>query len=153
MAIKTKMGLDQGLNIILCIGENYMEYKDELTFKVCQDTLNAVKSITLYWKVIPSILDKLTKPQWKKLVINYLPIWAIGAGKTASPDQVQKVHEMIREWIADYIDSDTAETIRITYGGSINEANYEHFVKQKDVDGLMVDFPILLHEFKVHFIK
>jgi triosephosphate isomerase len=71
-------------------------------------------------------------------VIHYEPVWATGTGKVASPEEVQEIHEMIREWLNDNISKEIAENTRIIYGGSVNEKNFAKLIEKKDVDGLLV---------------
>ena len=68
----------------------------------------------------------------------YEPVWAIGTGKVASPEEAQEVHEMIREWLNDNISKEAAEKTRIIYGGSVNEKNFPKLIEKKDVDGFLV---------------
>lgn len=83
-------------------------------------------------------IAKISKQQWDNLVIHYEPVWAIGTGKVASPEEAQEVHEMIREWLHDNISKESAEKIRIIYGGSVNEKNFAKLIEKKDVDGFLV---------------
>ncbi len=71
-------------------------------------------------------------------LIAYEPVWAIGTGKNAEPDEVQEMCEFIRSWIADFFTSETAVTVRILYGGSVTPANIETYVSLPDVDGALV---------------
>jgi len=74
----------------------------------------------------------------KKVVIAYEPIWAIGTGKTATPDQAEEIHEFIRELINDKFDKIIANTIRIQYGGSITPSNAEDLFEKENIDGGLV---------------
>ena len=73
-----------------------------------------------------------------KLVIAYEPVWAIGTGKTATPEQAQQVHAFIRETLAKIFGEATAETIRIQYGGSMKPGNAAELLAQKDIDGGLI---------------
>ncbi|WP_395239484.1 triose-phosphate isomerase, partial [Salmonella sp. s54412] len=68
-----------------------------------------------------AIADKVN--DWSKVVIAYEPVWAIGTGKTASPEQAQEVHEQLRKWIKDNLSAEVANAVRIIYGGSVNAKN------------------------------
>jgi triosephosphate isomerase (TIM) len=81
-------------------------------------------------------LDKVDA--WEKIVIAYEPVWAIGTGKVASPDQAQEVHEMIRKWAAENISAELAKKVRIIYGGSVSGKNCATLIEQEDIDGFLV---------------
>ena len=74
----------------------------------------------------------------KTMIIAYEPVWAIGTGEAATPEQAQETHKGIREWIAANVDRTTADAIRIQYGGSVKPANAEELLGQPDVDGALV---------------
>jgi triosephosphate isomerase len=80
----------------------------------------------------------LTKEDILKTVIAYEPIWAIGTGKTATPEQAEEIHEYIRGILADKYDTETADSIRIQYGGSMKPANAEDLLKKDNIDGGLV---------------
>ena len=73
-----------------------------------------------------------------RVIIAYEPVWAIGTGVTASPEQAQETHKAIRDWIAAAVDQTTADGIRIQYGGSANAANAPELSAQPDIDGFLV---------------
>ena len=83
----------------------------------------------------------------KKAVIAYEPIWAIGTGVTATTEQAQEVCKAIRDCIAEIYDTDTANTIRIQYGGSVNAKNAAELFAQPDIDGGLVGGASLKAEF------
>lgn len=84
---------------------------------------------------------------WKKVVIAYEPVWAIGTGKTATPDQAQEVHKVVRDWIREKIDPSVADHVRILYGGSVNAGNAKDLGAKPDVDGFLVGGASLKPEF------
>ena len=96
------------MNTILCIGEQLAEREAGTTNEVLKQQLDAVKS---------AITD------WSKIVIAYEPVWAIGTGKTASPEQAQETHAYVRSWLTDNLNADIAAATRIQYGGSANAGN------------------------------
>ena len=76
--------------------------------------------------------------KWKKSIIAYEPVWAIGTGVTATPDQAQEVHVYVREIISEIFGNDTAEKLVIQYGGSVKPDNASELLSQNDIDGALV---------------
>jgi triosephosphate isomerase len=74
----------------------------------------------------------------RELVVAYEPVWAIGTGRTATPEMAQEVHAMIRERLRDQFDADAADAIRIQYGGSVKPDNAAELMAQPDIDGALV---------------
>ncbi|MBR5565576.1 MAG: triose-phosphate isomerase [Roseburia sp.] len=122
---KVKKALEHGLTPILCCGES-LEQRE--------------MGVTLDWirLQIKSDLKDVTAEQVASLVIAYEPIWAIGTGKTATTEQAQEVCKAIRDCIAEVYDTDTAEKVRIQYGGSVSAANAAELFAQPDIDGGLV---------------
>ena len=110
---------------VLCIGEVLQEREEGSTFQVVGDQLKKAAA-------------DLTNEQAGQLVVAYEPVWAIGTGKTATPDQAQEVHSFIRDEYAAFFDKDIANTIRILYGGSVKPDNVDALMAQPDIDGLLV---------------
>ncbi|AKL97626.1 triose-phosphate isomerase [Endomicrobium proavitum] len=121
---KTKAAFGAGLIPVVCVGETLKEREDNITFKVIE-------------KQVRDGLKELTAEQAAAAVIAYEPVWAIGTGKTASPDQAQEVHAFIRK-IYSEIYKDAAQKTRILYGGSVNPKNVSELMKQPDIDGGLV---------------
>ena len=113
-----------GLVPILCVGETLEEREQGITEKVVARQLDAVIDL----EGIAAIADA---------VIAYEPVWAIGTGKTASPDQAQDVHAFIRNKLA-ALDSNIAASVRILYGGSMNPANAAELLAMTDIDGGLI---------------
>lgn len=80
-------------------------------------------------------------------MLAYEPVWAIGTGKTASPQQAQEVHQKLRQWFSENVSPQIAETIRIIYGGSVTANNAKELASQADVDGFLVGGASLKPEF------
>jgi triosephosphate isomerase len=116
--------VDAGLTPILCVGETLEEREAEKTLDVVGRQLNTV-------------ITKAGIERFAEAVIAYEPVWAIGTGKTATPEQAQDVHAAIRKMVAES-DQDTATKIRILYGGSVNAANAAELFAKNDVDGGLV---------------
>ena len=120
---KVEQALDAGLKPILCIGETASQRSEEKTFQVLAEQLDAVYS---------------AQPQWLEAsVVAYEPLWAIGTGNTATPEQAQQVHAFIRQHLTQY-SADAAAALRILYGGSVNAGNSEALFAQADVDGALI---------------
>ncbi|SCU97474.1 LADA_0H06480g1_1 [Lachancea dasiensis] len=132
VAEKTKFALDQGLGVILCIGETLEEKKAGTTLKVVETQLTAV---------IDQVKD------WSNVVVAYEPVWAIGTGLAATPEDAQDIHAHIREFLSAKLGADVAEKTRILYGGSANGKNAVTFKDKKDVDGFLVGGASLKPEF------
>jgi triosephosphate isomerase len=123
VAKKLKYALEKGLNVILCIGEKLDEREAGTTNAIIKAQLDATKE---------SVKD------WSKVVVAYEPVWAIGTGKVASPEQAQETQAYVRSWLSDNISEDVAKSTRIIYGGSVTETNCADLIKQVDVDGFLV---------------
>ncbi len=123
VAAKVGVLLEQGLQPVLCLGESLEERKAGTTLSVVDRQLQAVLNSGF------QSLDNL--------VIAYEPVWAIGTGETASPEQAQEVHAFIRQQVAAY-DAALSGKIRILYGGSVKAANAKELFAQPDIDGGLV---------------
>ncbi|MBI4395490.1 MAG: triose-phosphate isomerase [Elusimicrobia bacterium] len=122
---KCKLALEQGLTPIVCVGEQLAEREAGRTFPVVESQ-------------VKGSLGGLTPEQAGKVVVAYEPVWAIGTGKTATPDQAQEVHAFVRDWIGRLFGSSIADGMRILYGGSVKPDNIDSLMAQKDIDGGLV---------------
>lgn len=122
---KTKAALAAGLNAIVCVGEMLNE-------REAGNAENIVKG------QLVSGLEGLTVADMERIIIAYEPVWAIGTGKTATPDQAQEMHAFIRATLAETHGSETAGKTRILYGGSVKPENIKTLMEQADVDGALV---------------
>ncbi|GAX59647.1 triosephosphate isomerase [Candidatus Scalindua japonica] len=122
---KIKSALLNGLCPILCVGESQKERDTGKTDEVVDGQLSGS-------------LENLTSEQVKGLTIAYEPVWAIGTGKTATPDQANEVHACIRNIIRKKYDNSTAQSVRIQYGGSVNSNNAKELLGQLEIDGALV---------------
>jgi len=122
---KVKVALAHELTPILCCGEIESQREEGITEKVVETQLRGG-------------LSDLGAREIGKLVIAYEPVWAIGTGKTATPDDAQKVHAFIRGLLAELADEATASAVRIQYGGSVKPANAAELLGQTDIDGALV---------------
>jgi triosephosphate isomerase len=110
---------------ILCVGEKLEEREAGKTMVVVEDQL-------------ASSIKGLSEAEARQLVIAYEPVWAIGTGRTATPEQAQDVHRFIREYCAATFNKSVASVIRILYGGSVKPDNVDTLMAQPDIDGLLV---------------
>jgi triosephosphate isomerase len=122
-AVKTEKALAAGLKVILCIGEQLDEREAGKTDEVNKRQLAAV---------IPKITN------WDSIVIAYEPVWAIGTGKVATPDQAQEAHAAIRAYLKEAVSAEVADKVRIQYGGSASPDNCGELYKKPDIDGFLV---------------
>ena len=87
---------------------------------------------------LETVLFDLNSTEWSKIILAYEPVWAIGTGETASPEQAQDIHAFIRGLIASKYDEDLAQDVSILYGGSVKSANASAIFSQPDVDGGLI---------------
>ncbi len=122
---KVRFALENLLNPILCIGETLEE-------REANETLNVVKRQLL------GGLEEVTKEDLSNVVVAYEPVWAIGTGKTATPEMAQEVHASIRSLLSEKYGKAAAEKVRILYGGSMKPSNAKDLLAQKDIDGGLI---------------
>lgn len=136
IAHKVNAALIAGLTPILCIGETEAERVAEQTETVLASQLQPV-------------IDEIGIKEFEKVVVAYEPVWAIGTGKTASPEMAQATHQFIREFLAN-TDAYVASKVPLLYGGSVNAKNCEELFAQTDIDGGLIGGASLkVDEFKV----
>ena len=123
--MKVHRCLSTGLDVVLCIGELLAQREVGRAEKVCERQLN-------------SALQNVSREQLEHITIAYEPVWAIGTGKTATPDDAQQIHSYARKVIEKMYDSESAEKIIIQYGGSMNVKNYRELLAQNDIDGGLI---------------
>ncbi len=122
---KVKKALADGITPIVCVGEVLSERKENRHFDVVKEQ-------------IAGSLAGLSEADVKKIVIAYEPVWAIGTGETASPEQAQEMHAFIRKELVGLVGQSTADTVRILYGGSMKPGNADELLRQPDVDGGLI---------------
>jgi len=122
-AQKVEICQEKGVKVVLCIGEMLEEREAGKTDEVNQRQLAAV---------IPKIKN------WDDIVIAYEPVWAIGTGKVATPDQAQETHAAIRAFLKEKVSAEVADKVRIQYGGSVTPENCKELITKPDVDGFLV---------------
>ena len=124
---KATAAVETGLIPIVCIGETLEEREEERTFDTIKTQLN---------ESLQSFSQKKSMPS--QLILAYEPVWAIGTGKTATPEQAQEVHLFVRAWLREKCGSDIAENVRILYGGSVKPENIRELMAQPDIDGALI---------------
>ncbi|MFO7924307.1 MAG: triose-phosphate isomerase [Bacteroidales bacterium] len=122
---KVKTAIAEGLSPIFCCGENLHEREKNIFTEVVK-------------KQVEQGLAGLSKPDFQKVIIAYEPVWAIGTGKTATPEQAQEMHHFIRNLIKEMYDESTAEETTILYGGSCKPSNAGEIFENPDVDGGLI---------------
>ncbi len=124
VALKARKAIDNGLVPIICVGESLA-------------TREAGELETFLAAQLDALTNTLTPEQLAKSVVAYEPIWAIGTGVTASPEQAQDAHAFIRRHIAKF-STDVAESLQILYGGSVKADNAQELFAQDDIDGGLI---------------
>lgn len=125
VAQKVRQGLDAGLDVILCIGELLAEREAGETEAVVRRQLGAG-------------LEPVSEAEMARLVVAYEPVWAIGTGHVATPEQVSEVHSYLRGFVEGLFGASIARALRIQYGGSVNPGNVQELMAVPDVDGALV---------------
>jgi triosephosphate isomerase len=132
--------VNAGLHVILCVGETLSQRKANETEMIIETQL-------------VGSLEQLAGEKLARVVIAYEPVWAIGTGQNATPEQAEKVHQFIRRWLDGQFGPPHAEATRIVYGGSVNTGNAASLLSQPNVDGALVggasliadDFTTIVH--------
>lgn len=122
---KIKIAVKHGLKPIFCIGETLEEREKGVTFKVIETQ-------------VTNGLKELTEGELEHLIVAYEPVWAIGTGRNATPQQAQEVHLFIRGLISKIYSQDFANQLVIQYGGSVKADNAKELLSQPDIDGALV---------------
>ncbi len=122
---KIKKAISEGLTPIFCIGETLEERQKGLTFCVLE-------------KQVREGLYGISKEDASKVIIAYEPVWAIGTGVVATPQQAQEAHEFVRKLLSQMYDEQIAQQITILYGGSVTPENWFGLFVKKDIDGALV---------------
>jgi triosephosphate isomerase (TIM) len=122
---KVIRALKDGLQPILCIGETQKQREEKMTESILEEQL--LKG-----------LKDVSKSDLDNVIIAYEPVWAIGTGKTATPQIAENIHAFIRKLIVKHFDKKIANNIHILYGGSVKPANVEELMQQPNIDGVLV---------------
>lgn len=122
---KIKKALNAGLKPIFCIGETLQQRESGIMKDIIK-------------KQVFEGLQQVSKGEMENIIVAYEPVWAIGTGVTASPEQAQEVHLFVRELLSEIFGGDTAEKTIIQYGGSVKPGNANELLSQNDIDGALV---------------
>ncbi|MBQ9474894.1 MAG: triose-phosphate isomerase [Bacteroidales bacterium] len=122
---KTRLALANGLDVILCVGENLEEREAGRHFEVCEAQ-------------IKNVLYNFSAEDMARIVVAYEPVWAIGTGKTATAEQAEEIHAFIRKTIAARFGAQVADDTTILYGGSCKPSNARELFAQPDIDGGLI---------------
>ncbi len=122
---KIRAALQFGLTPIVCIGETLKE----------REAGNAEQVVA---GQLEQSLAELTASDLIRMIAAYEPVWAIGTGRTATPEQARQMHAFIRQWLSNQFDKSTADSLRILYGGSVKPDNIADLMRQPDIDGALV---------------
>ena len=125
IASKVDTALQNDMTVIFCFGEELKDRQSKNHFNIVENQLR-------------DGLFQIQKQHWEKIVLAYEPVWAIGTGETASPEQAQEMHEFIRETVRKSFGSDIAEDVSILYGGSVKPDNAKEIFSKPDVDGGLI---------------
>ncbi len=122
---KTQALIEMGIIPVVCIGESLEQRESNVHFDIIQEQ-------------IESVFKLVAQENWTRLVIAYEPVWAIGTGKTATPEQAEEIHQFIRKLLSEKIGEIPASGISILYGGSAKPSNAKELLSQENIDGLLV---------------
>ena len=122
---KVEAALENNMRIIFCFGEELADRKTNNHFNIVENQ-------------IKNALFHLPESAWKSIILAYEPVWAIGTGETASPEQAQEMHAFIRNLVLNKYNNDIAENVSILYGGSVKPGNAKEIFSKPDVDGGLI---------------
>ena len=137
---KVKAALEKNMRVIFCFGEELEDRKSGKHFMVIESQLK-------------NALFDLETVSWGKIILAYEPVWAIGTGETASPEQAQEMHAFIRKTITEHYDTSIANNVSILYGGSVKPGNAQEIFSKPDVDGGLIGGASLVADDFVAIIK
>ncbi len=122
---KCQAGISAGLNVIMCVGESLEQREQGIAERVISGQLSGG-------------LSGLTASDLDRIIVAYEPVWAIGTGRTATPEQAQEIHAFVRRVFAERHFAEAAQELRILYGGSVKPDNIAGLMAQPDIDGALV---------------
>jgi len=125
LAKKVQTAIDNEMTVIFCFGEELEDRKNNKHFDLVE-------------KQLKESLFQLPQSAWKNIILAYEPVWAIGTGETASPDQAQEMHKYVRDLLNKNVGKEVAENTSILYGGSVKPSNAKEIFAKEDVDGGLI---------------
>lgn len=125
IADKVDAALKHEMTVIFCFGEELKDRQSDNHFNIVENQLK-------------DGLFQISKESWSNVILAYEPVWAIGTGETASPEQAQEMHEFIRETVRKAFGTDVADEVSILYGGSVKPDNAKEIFSKADVDGGLI---------------
>ena len=125
LAKKVQTAIDNEMTVIFCFGEELEDRKSDKHFDLVE-------------KQLKESLFQLPQSAWKNIILAYEPVWAIGTGETASPDQAQEMHKHVRDLLNKNVGKEVAESTSILYGGSVKPNNAKEIFAKEDVDGGLI---------------
>ena len=125
IASKVNTALEHDMTVIFCFGEELKDRQSNTHFTIVENQLK-------------DGIFHISAADWDNVVLAYEPVWAIGTGETASPEQAQEMHEFIRETVRKSFGSEVAENVSILYGGSVKPENAKEIFSKPDVDGGLI---------------
>ena len=137
---KVLLALGHGLAVVLCVGETIEERESGTTENVVE-------------RQVRGGLTGVSSDQMERITVAYEPVWAIGTGKTATPEDADAVHAFIRRLVAELYSSDIAEDLTIQYGGSVKPANVKDLMAKSNIDGALVGGASLTAEAFIPIVK
>jgi len=140
LAKKVQTALNKNIRVMFCFGEELEDRKSGNHFNIVENQLK-------------NALFALDATDWKNIILAYEPVWAIGTGETASPEQAQEMHAFIRKTITEKYDAAIANNVSILYGGSVKPGNAEEIFSKPDVDGGLIGGASLVADDFVAIIK
>ena len=140
LAKKVVAALAKNMRVMFCFGEELEDRKSGNHFKIVESQLK-------------NALFSLDAAAWSKIILAYEPVWAIGTGETASPEQAQEMHAFIRKTITDAYDAGIANNVSILYGGSVKPNNAVEIFSKPDVDGGLIGGAALVADDFIAIIK
>jgi len=140
LAKKVDAALENNLEVVFCFGEVLEDRKSDNHFNVVESQ-------------IKNGLFHLEASAWKNIILAYEPVWAIGTGETASPEQAQEMHAFIRKIVADKYNQEVADSVSILYGGSVKPSNAKEIFSKEDVDGGLIGGAALNSDDFVSLVK
>lgn len=137
---KVITALRKGMRVVFCFGEELNDRQSGNHFKLVENQLK-------------NVLFNLKPSAWTNIILAYEPVWAIGTGETASPEQAQEMHAFIRKTISEAFDSTIATNVSILYGGSVKPGNAQEIFSKPDVDGGLIGGAALVADDFIAIIK